>query len=173
MQQVVSDNMQEMEINVKSQLQKILNLDTNLLHEAKSIQMCPLDMTPEKWKLELKDLERELLKDIKENDMKIKSELENTEYILADEAWRQTVETMRKEHVSEKRRLKKSMRNLNCWKNLYGWRCIEVFRKHNRNLSMMTILGLIQHKKKLRIIILLRWTRCLRDRKKLKNQWMF
>ena len=124
LQRVVSQRMQEMEIDMKSQLQKMLNLDINLVQKAKSNKMCPLDMTPEKWKLGLEDLGRELLEDIRANHMRIKSELKILEDTLSYEEWKPTLETMKKTHLSEIKKIENKYSELellekSLWKEMH------------------------------------------------------
>ena len=123
-QHVMSEKMQVIEIDIKSDLHKMLNLDIDLLDEAKSNQLCPLDMTPEKWQIELENLEGKLMEKISKYHSIFRSEIQEYQDILADEAWKPTVETMRMKHHSEKKKIEKKYSELeflenSLWKEMH------------------------------------------------------
>ena len=118
MQKNVTSIMQEMKSLVISQLQKILALDMDLVHQAKSNGMCPSDMNTEKWKLGLEELEKELLEHIRVNQLTIQSELQAAQNLLGARRWQEVeeckteIETMQQMHLSEKQKLEEKYSEL-------------------------------------------------------------
>ena len=118
MQEKVTSMMQEMKLNVRSQLQKMVKLDMKLVHQAQSNGMCPLDMNTEKWKLGLEELEEELLEDISVNQLRIQSELQEIQFLLFAGTWQEvwqwkpTLETMKQLHLNEQQKVEEKYSEL-------------------------------------------------------------
>ena len=120
----VGEKMYDIRMNIGRQLSGIRKLDMDLVHQAQSNGMCPLDMNTEKWKLGLKELEKELLEDIcMWSEFKIHSEMQTTQDRLAaglwQEAaqWKPTLETMKMMHLGEKQKVEDKYTELELLEN--------------------------------------------------------